>query len=535
MYSVMLVDDDYPVLEYLNASIPWSELRLSVHSSCKNGAVALEKAQASPPDIVITDIGMPQMDGIELIGELKRLKPNIRCIILSCMGDFAYAQQAMRLQVDDYVLKETMRPEQIATLLRKLTADIDAAAEQSRLLATMQSRREENAALLRQGLLDRMTAGAGREPDLSWADSAAAAGIDFESKVWLPVLVSLSRWSELSRRLADERAAQLAVDRAVAELAGELPGIVLLPHGLREAVLLFPFRRSLTEMKVESVRPYLRGLGERLSRENGIAATFLIGVSASAPAALARSAEQLLGSAAGRFYLPDEGLFTLSELPATTDGDLHEVYPEALQRIRDAFLEEDEALLETTIRQWLDQVRARRCHPEQVKEWTLKILYDNQTRFLALQHYQSVFSMEVLHRTLGDIGTISELGDWMLQFFKEKIPLLGLIHRQSRRSEILRAQQYVSHNIGSKITLEEVADMLHINSSYFSRLFKRETGYNFIQYVTTAKMERAKELLSRSNMSVEEVAARLGYENKSYFAKLFKKHIGGTPGEYRGD
>ncbi|WP_420871916.1 helix-turn-helix domain-containing protein [Cohnella rhizosphaerae] len=77
--------------------------------------------------------------------------------------------------------------------------------------------------------------------------------------------------------------------------------------------------------------------------------------------------------------------------------------------------------------------------------------------------------------------------------------------------------------------------MLHINSSYFSRLFKRETGYNFIQYVTNAKMERAKELLARSNISVEEVAARLGYENKSYFAKLFKKHIGGTPGEYRGD
>ncbi|MEK0312406.1 helix-turn-helix domain-containing protein [Cohnella sp. 56] len=533
MYSVMMVDDDYPVLEYLSASIPWKELRLEVHSMCKNGAVALERAQASLPDIVITDIGMPQMDGIELIGELKRLKPDIRCVILSCMGDFAYAQQAVRMQVDDYVLKETMRPEQIASLLRKLSDQIAAGEEQTRQLARMQSKKEENALLFRQGLLERMTADGGR--DLSWAEGAADAGIDFEGKVWLPVLVAMNRWSELSRRMPDERAVQISLGQAAAGLAYELPGTVLLPHGRREAMLLFPFRRSLTEMKVESVRPFLRGLGERLSQASGICATFLIGISAAAPAALGRAAEQLLSSGAGRFYLPDEGVFTLAELPVTVEGDLHALYPEALQRIRDAFLEEDEALLERTIRDWLDQVREKRCRPELVKEWTLKILYDNQMRFLALQHYQSIFSMEVLHRTLGDIGTLQELGDWMLQFFKERMPLLGLIYKQSRRSEILRAQQYVSHNIGSKITLEEVADMLHINSSYFSRLFKRETGYNFIQYVTTAKMERAKELLARSNMSVEEVAARLGYENKSYFAKLFKKHIGGTPGEYRGD
>lgn len=71
MYSVMLVDDDQPVLDFLSAMIPWDELGLTLHSACKNGLVALEKAQADMPDIVITDIGMPYMDGLELIRELK--------------------------------------------------------------------------------------------------------------------------------------------------------------------------------------------------------------------------------------------------------------------------------------------------------------------------------------------------------------------------------------------------------------------------------------------------------------------------------
>ncbi|MDG0809632.1 response regulator [Cohnella rhizosphaerae] len=382
MYSVMLVDDDYPVLEYLSASIPWKELHLEIHSACKNGAIALEQAQAAPPDIVITDIGMPQMDGIALIGQLKRLKPDIRCIILSCMGDFSYAQQAVRLQVDDYVLKETMRPEQIVALLRKLSAQLAAEKEQSRELARLQSKKEENALLLRQGLLDRMNADGGR--DLEWADGASEAGIGFEGKVWLPVLVALNRLSELSRRLPDDRALQLAVGQAASGLTGELPGTLLLPHGRREAMLLFPFRRSLTEMKVESVRPSLRALGERLSAESGIAATFLIGTSSAAPAALGRAVQQLLSSGGGRFYLPEEGIFTLAELPTIGEGDLHEVYPEALQRIRDAFLEEDMAQLESAVGHWLDQARERRCHPELVKEWTLKILFDNQTRFFGV-------------------------------------------------------------------------------------------------------------------------------------------------------
>lgn len=84
-------------------------------------------------------------------------------------------------------------------------------------------------------------------------------------------------------------------------------------------------------------------------------------------------------------------------------------------------------------------------------------------------------------------------------------------------------------NLRRKITLEEVADHLYLNSSYFSRLFKKETGETFVEYMTRMKMERAREMLSDTSAAVEEVALALGYDNRSYFVKLFKKYYGISP------
>jgi two-component system response regulator YesN len=102
------------------------------------------------------------------------------------------------------------------------------------------------------------------------------------------------------------------------------------------------------------------------------------------------------------------------------------------------------------------------------------------------------------------------------------------------RSEMVAACQYVSLNLDKRITLEEVAELLHLNASYFSRLFKKETGETFIEYITRMKVERAKELLDQTGFSVGKICEMLGYDNQSYFIKIFKAHTGMTPIVYKG-
>ena len=118
MYNVMLVDDDYPVIELLSEAISWNELGLNLMGSYENGMSAWEDARSSPPDILITDIGMPKMNGLELSARIKEVKADVRIAILSCHNEFQYAQQAMRLNVQDYLLKDTLDPEELAQLKR---------------------------------------------------------------------------------------------------------------------------------------------------------------------------------------------------------------------------------------------------------------------------------------------------------------------------------------------------------------------------------------------------------------------------------
>ena len=106
MYKVMLVDDDYPVLEFLSEMINWAELGLILQSIHVNGLSALHEAEEDMPDILITDIGMPKLNGIELTKLLKEKNPSLIVTILSCHNEFKFAQQALKLKVQEYILKD---------------------------------------------------------------------------------------------------------------------------------------------------------------------------------------------------------------------------------------------------------------------------------------------------------------------------------------------------------------------------------------------------------------------------------------------
>ena len=104
---------------------------------------------------------------------------------------------------------------------------------------------------------------------------------------------------------------------------------------------------------------------------------------------------------------------------------------------------------------------------------------------------------------------------------------------KSQRKEVIEAYQFVADRMDQRIGLDDVADYLHLNASYFSRLFKKETGETFIEYVIRTKMQRAKELLDQTALSIVAICEQLGYDNPSYFNKLFKGCYGLTPTEYR--
>lgn len=533
MLNVMLVDDDYPVLDFLRKAVPWESLRMKVQGIYENGVKALEAAKAFPPDILITDIGMPHMNGLELIYRVKEHCPRLKVAILSCHNEFDYALQAVKLHVDDYILKETIEIENIVQMLRKFAAQLEQSLTESRKVERLQQITKESRSAIKDQFLRTLLYHPLLFPE-QLAEQAREYGIRLGNDAYVPVVCFIDRYEETRKRFVSADNMMFAVENVMEELIRK-PGAVIFRPSPERLLLLFPIqqvRRSVSELfeTADTLRTIQRALFHHLN----ISATFLIGQSGQDVRSLrTRMIELLGGSEEARFYTGSGVITKFSPVTFATE-DLFTHYAAAIEQLKQAVLEQAADRVETVTRHWTGLITRERYHPKAVKEWFLKIMLDLQLKFKSLQHFQSDDSPEVLHQSVLEAETMEQLREQVVSFLYRMLPVVEHIYRQPQRKEITEAQLYVLRSMHRRVTQEEVAEHLHLNPSYFSRLFKRETGENFVEFVTRTKMEKAKELIDQTDSTVEELAELLGYENKSYFLKCFKSYTGLTPSEYAG-
>lgn len=194
MYKVMLVDDDYPVLELLSEIINWDQLGLNLQSIHENGASALTYALNEMPDILLTDIGMPKMNGIELTKQLKGINPNLQVCMLTCHNEFEYAHQSLKLNVQDYLLKDTLDPKDLDEVLLKLKKNVEKENQQKIKEFKLESIVERNRESMKREFL-RKTLYQHTYENVGWYDEAFSYGLDVKGRSYIPVLCFIDRKS----------------------------------------------------------------------------------------------------------------------------------------------------------------------------------------------------------------------------------------------------------------------------------------------------------------------------------------------------
>lgn len=535
MISVMLVDDDLPVLDFLRGSIPWKNLGLELHGTYTDPLEAQAAALQNPPDILLTDIGMPEMNGLDLIRSIRSAHPYVKAAILSCHDDFRYAQQAVRLSVNDYVLKETMTSKSIVELLTQLKEQVSAESGSRAKNQSLELEMRQNRSLLKRNFI-RTTV---HEPlfDLDgWKRQAAEYGLSLERSAWLPVFGYATRMQEALSRFQSGDLFLYAVENIVEEVASEQGGL-LFAYSSREIILLFPYTTLLHISPIKKTEEILRRVQDCLAEYAKVPFSFLIGAPAKDERSLKEALTRLLDTRESLFYLPESSVIKAEHLQRDFgDGDLLlEQYADALEEFRRIVFEERLDGIDPFVAKWSDHIRYQRYKPVEVKEWVLKMILDVRLRLKSLQHYLSNFSAEVLHHNVMELTSMRELEDWLKQYMRQAIDWVGRVYRDSQNREILECRRFVSSQLDRRITLEDAAKHLHLHPSYLSRLFKRETGENFVEFVTRLKMEKAKELLEMTDKTIEEIAGQLAYDNKHYFSKLFKAHTGQLPSAYRNE
>lgn len=527
MYNVILVDDDYPVLEFLHTKIPWNDLGFEVTFLAQDGEQALHYIRQKCPDVIITDIGMPIINGIELISNVKNLNPTVHSIFLTCHDDFNYAQQALRLNSFDYILKESIDSDNIIALLKRLKEKLDSEEDNKHELTNMKFLIKENWIVLRSRLID-MLLEENYDGVANWWDKQKKElELDVSFDKCIPTICFIDNFAEHHLRFDSNDQLKITLDNVIMEiLSKSRKGFSIFYKDSKLFIFhtIDPNNENLNEVLQNSLLEINRNLEKYLN----ISMTAVIGEVCEFPIGLTSQLKQLIASENQRFYMK-HGSIAKKETQHFTSENIFLHSMDASQEFKLLIIQEDKNELEKSINKWMLFIKEKNYNPKATKEWALHTLLDVERMINSMKNFESNSSDSMTNHLILNAETIEQLEKLLMDGFCQILSSFEYLTNQSQRNEIFKAQKYVLLNLDKKISLVEIAEYLYLNPSYFSRLYKKSTNENFIDYVNRIKMERAKELITNTNEPIEQIAYMLGFESKSYFLKRFKKHFGISP------
>lgn len=522
MHRVMIVEDE-PIVRYgIRSMIDWDKIGLRLTGEAANGREALSLIGSEPPDILITDIKMPVMDGIALIAEVRKTAPDMKIIILSNLEDFQYAKEAIKHGVSEYLIKSDMMPRDFEQALLNVKDKLQASA------LGAEAGDAEPERLRKERLLAELAESA--TVDAADCDErAAAAGLAPLTSACL-LLVSLNAAGQgFAERQAAVREAASAVwpadgaggqAEAFADRQGEL---CLLCAGEPEesgAALLARVRRQAEA---------LIGL---LAREHGLTAAIGIGGRVGAWSELHAAYNQAAAAARQKMFLGSGRVIVHGADDRRAPVEHTEPLRIGTSQIQTMVYAFQSAELAAYLDALFDQLSLRR-DPDLAHIITFELLMilttlwpdvnsdDRQVSELKKQYYDQ----------LSRLDTVEESRAWFKQSFEALVQHIAGLYNSDRNS-IVKATQYIQQYYDREISLQFISNLVHLSKNYFANLFKKEVGESFLEYLTRVRIDNAKRLL-RQELKTGDVGNLVGIPDPKYFSKVFKKIAGLSPSEYR--
>jgi Response regulator containing CheY-like receiver domain and AraC-type DNA-binding domain len=530
--KVLIADDEAKICQLINHLIDWSAMGMEVVDIVNDGKTAYESICRNRPDIVITDIRMPNFDGLELIRICKEQFPDVYFVIISGYGEFDYAKNAIKYGVEDYLLKPIKKKELEGALIKireKYDADCTDEQEKQQLRSIADTARGK----IQQSFLTSLVRRAydpGPAPDFKMEEVNSQYQCRFRPGLFTVVSFQLYQRKEaMLKESLDFLAGKLQkiVEEELKELCEEF--ISLTSEGAVVCLL------NTADDQFSKVKKQFHKIKINISNEIFSNAVLIIGVGNSYPdlnGAMCsyREAETALLNRIG--YSGDEvieysrlksfGKSAADFIDIKTRNDIIA----AQERMDvDAILQSVDALRRQLVEYKTDSMLVYSCLLELIE--TLQFGSKNYGAFF------QQFDLEEYRRKYRSVLTFDELFDWINRETVAKYRKFTDQKKVAEKKPIRVAKQYIYDNYNKNLTLETVSEFTGFNPTYFSVFFKKETGKNFSEYLTELRMKNAKSYIVSTDMDIADIAAEVGYNDLKYFSKLFKKATGINPTEYR--
>lgn len=499
MYRVLVVDDEKLEREGIRFLLSMEEGEWEIYEAA-NGKLALNELRKHPVDLMLTDIKMPHMDGLELSKKAREEYPDLEIIIFSGYGDFAFAQEAIRYGVTDYVLKP-VDPDRFHDTIQKIQKEIA-----SRKNKEQQSIKEKS--FLQQYFLQSYLYSGDRER-LKEAEGI----VDFA--IW-------EQWHCAILIESDESFFDSASDEVPLEIQAELRrSFFYLNLNGRQSLLLFKDVYCDYTLVAKNVYSLLKRLHP---------ARFHLAVSRRFDGyrELPGIMEQLEQQMEEKFYHPEKHVFSNED----------DVLKLSVGEVQDSQIMQ--MISEDITRKDTDQLRKHfACLKEKYHDNTqysamyIKFVFSNVFQELFQENqFSGERRLEHEIERLYNCRNIMEIVEVTEDNIKEYEAFLDR-SMSSSRNEVAAVKNYIYQHYEEDLNLEMLAEKVYLSSGYLSFIFKKETGMNLNRYIRVFRMEKAKELLCSTNMKVAQVSERVGFANVSYFCRSFREYYGSSPESYR--
>lgn len=524
MLRVLIADDEERICQLIIALGEWERLGLEVAGVAHNGQEALQMLETLKPDILITDIRMPGVSGLEVVSAARQMMPQLEVIIISGYAQFDYAQSALRNGVGDYLLKPINR-EALNLTLEKMAGVLAARRQQADDVETLRQSSQSDRERLRQKLVLDMWQG--RQAPESREQLQRDGYFNAAEGVFQTFLLKIdSDWEEQSHHSMDSVLFKtrdfiqpvldrLCHDAVMAHSRNELAGLVGLPSDQ-----LINFRTQL--------RTALNQLIAQKSMYGAVEFSLALGEACHSPVQLPASF-QWAREAMDERLIEGTGRLLEGSMPASgvLDTDHQARYAQAIMQAIDVLSPE---LAEEAV-----NILSPAIHHPNLRGWELMELVRSAGHMfitrLGVENGEQ--EMKAFDERLEYCSEIPALLDCLRKTQQELLQQATNKRRDRDAQPIRNAKLYIQKHFAQPLTLEEVSDAIGFSVNYFSTLFKKETGEGFNKYLTKVRMDEARNLLRDTSLSVAEVCAKVGYGDVKHFTKTFKNETSLTPGEYR--
>ena len=542
MLKIFLAEDEVVVRETIKRMIPWEELGFELVGEAADGEMALPLLLRQQPDLLITDIKMPFMDGLTLARLAKKEIPGLKVVILSGYDDFNYAKQAIGIGVEDYLLKPITKN----ALIERLSEIRSRYEHEKTQKEYYEKFQREMQAYEKNSSRDFFEALVGGSMDMMEVyKRAEKLGLDIVAEAYNVLIFTMNCDEDFSGQ-RDEYSSWEAESLELLEnlFAGHSSAMLFRSNIFSYGVLLKGQRETIEE----NTRACVDEIRKILSRQDGRREWFLaVGQSVERLSQIQKS-YHTASRAFSQRYLYDENILYYDEMETmehpggqaeTEDNaylqkvDVNALNPAILQKFLSNGLQEE---TENFVKDYFYAIGQEPMESLVFRNYVILNVRFSVISFIKglgcdTNEMESADTEEVLAESGKNMESAIAYAKKMIS---QAIEIRDQNSGNKNRSILKTAVDFIdSHYMEEDISLNTVANVANVSSNHFSALFSQNMGQTFIEYLTTLRMNKAKELLRCTGMRSSEIAGEIGYKDAHYFSYLFKKTQGMTPSDYR--